>query len=461
MIAAESSTSALERIADIGCILGGYCVAEHLAIWLSSRKLFIFPSQWAEYWLLVVVAIALWIAVSSYRDVYRSHRAERLDFATAKLAETILLWAMMTVAGVFALKLHDVSRQFTCYVILFAALSLMTRQLVVMVIVRRVWRFGYSWRTALVIGQKASCERFAQLLSETFPMGYRVVQVPLRGDESKAEVESVGRHLPEAEDAFVISGAEICNSLTLHLLKEGKCVHLVPELWDARLFRHAFGDVAGIPVISLLSGSRGVVQAALKRLADVVVASIVLILGSPLFGLIFAIIKMSSDGPVIFGQRRLGKNGKPFSVLKFRTMVQNAEQILQADPSLYHKYVANNFKLPAKEDPRITKIGALLRATSLDELPQLINVIRGDMSLVGPRPVVPAEVEKYGDYSSLFLSAKPGMTGHWQVSGRSDIEEYSKRVELDLEYIRDQSLGKDFEILWRTLPAVLLRRGAH
>jgi len=108
----------------------------------------------------------------------------------------------------------------------------------------------------------------------------------------------------------------------------------------------------------------------------------------------------------------------------------------------------------------VTRIGYFLRTTSLDELPQLLNVLKGDMSL-GPRPVVPTEVEKYGDAAALFLSVKPGMTGHWQVSGRSDLQAYEKRVELDLEYIRDQSLAKDFEILLRTVPAILRGKGAH
>ena len=127
---------------------------------------------------------------------------------------------------------------------------------------------------------------------------------------------------------------------------------------------------------------------------------------------------------------------------------------------MYDKFVKNDFKLPKGEDPRIAPLGRFLRASSLDELPQLFNVLIGEMSLVGPRPVEPPQAVQYGDLATLFMSAKPGMTGHWQVSGRSEIED-RKRVELDLEYIRDQSLGKDLEILIRTVPAVLRRKGAH
>jgi exopolysaccharide production protein ExoY len=142
-------------------------------------------------------------------------------------------------------------------------------------------------------------------------------------------------------------------------------------------------------------------------------------------------------------------------------MRADAEQVLKSSPALYAKYVQNNFKLPKGEDPRLTLVGSFLRAASLDELPQLFNVLIGEMSLVGPRPIVPNEAVQYGDSGALFMSAKPGMTGHWQVSGRSEVAEYHKRVELDLEYIRDQSLGKDIEILLRTVPAVLRRKGAN
>jgi exopolysaccharide production protein ExoY len=128
---------------------------------------------------------------------------------------------------------------------------------------------------------------------------------------------------------------------------------------------------------------------------------------------------------------------------------------------LHKRYVQNNYKLPKNDDFRITPIGGLLRTTSLDELPQLFNVLRGDMSLVGPRPIVPSELEKYGDCRGLFMSVKPGLTGNWQINGRSSIEDYSHRAALDLEYIRDQSLRNDVDILLKTIPAVVLRRGAH
>jgi lipopolysaccharide/colanic/teichoic acid biosynthesis glycosyltransferase len=124
-------------------------------------------------------------------------------------------------------------------------------------------------------------------------------------------------------------------------------------------------------------------------------------------------------------------------------------------------YVDNGFKLPKGQDPRITTLGKVLRTTSLDELPQLFNVLCGHMSLVGPRPLVPPEIDMYGDYANLFMSVKPGLTGNWQISGRSEINDYLRRAVLDVEYIRDQSLKHDVDILLKTIPAVLMRKGAH
>jgi exopolysaccharide production protein ExoY len=142
-------------------------------------------------------------------------------------------------------------------------------------------------------------------------------------------------------------------------------------------------------------------------------------------------------------------------------MHQKAEHILKSNPELYRSYVQNNYKLPKGGDPRVTSIGGFLRELSLDEIPQLFNVLKGEMSLVGPRPVVPAEIEKYGDYASLLLSVQPGITGQWQVSGRSEIADYARRVRIDMEYIRDQSIARDLQILFRTLPVVLSKEGAH
>lgn len=198
----------------------------------------------------------------------------------------------------------------------------------------------------------------------------------------------------------------------------------------------------------------------LKRAFDVVVASGMLVVLAVPMMLIALAVKVTTRGPVFFVQKRYGKSKRLFEMYKFRSMRVDAEATLQRDPQLYAEYLGGNFKLPEDRDPRITRLGRLLRRTSLDELPQLWNVLRGDMSVVGPRPIVPAEVSQYGAVASLVLALKPGLTSMWVVEGRSSVG-YPARANLELQYVRSWSLVRDIRILLRTVPAVLRGAGAH
>jgi lipopolysaccharide/colanic/teichoic acid biosynthesis glycosyltransferase len=196
-----------------------------------------------------------------------------------------------------------------------------------------------------------------------------------------------------------------------------------------------------------------------RRMLDIVLSALLLVALSPLMAVIGALVWWTMGTPIIFRHKRVGQSGRRFQLFKFRSMVPDAEAVLRASPEIYQRYVDFNYKLPEGEDPRITPLGRFLRRTSLDEIPQLWNVLRGDMSLVGPRPVVPDEVCMYGDYGRMLLRAKPGLTGEWQVTGRSMIP-YPERARIDLEYVAGRSLRDDLRILLRTLPTVLGRRGA-
>jgi Undecaprenyl-phosphate galactose phosphotransferase WbaP len=200
---------------------------------------------------------------------------------------------------------------------------------------------------------------------------------------------------------------------------------------------------------------------AVKRVIDVALCLIGGLILSPFLLLACLLIKLDSRGPAFYGHGRLGLNGEPFVAWKFRTMVRDSdaalEKILASDPEKRLEWEANH-KL--RDDPRITRMGRFLRRTSLDELPQIWNVIKGEMSLIGPRPIVEAEVPKYGIHYKLFSSVKPGMSGLWQVSGRSDID-YAERVALDVYYIQSWSLWLDIHILFRTVAVVLWGRGAY
>ena len=194
-----------------------------------------------------------------------------------------------------------------------------------------------------------------------------------------------------------------------------------------------------------------------KRIFDLISALIALILASPFFIFIAMAIKVESKGKVIFGHTRIWKNGVPFKVFKFRSMYENSEEIFESLTKEQKEEYYKNFKLD--NDPRITKVGRFIRKTSLDELPQLINIIKGDMSVVGPRPIVAKEIEKYGSNFDKVFSVKGGLTGYWQANGRS-YTTYDERVKMDCYYVDNRNFWLDMKIIFKTFISVIKKEGA-
>lgn len=194
-----------------------------------------------------------------------------------------------------------------------------------------------------------------------------------------------------------------------------------------------------------------------KRTADVVISSVSIILLLPIFLIIALLIKMESRGPVFFMHTRIGKNGKKIKILKFRTMVQNAEDLIKNFTPEQMKEFKENFKLA--KDPRVTKVGKILRKTSLDELPQLFNILKGELSIIGPRPIVNEELEKYKENKEKFLSVTPGLTGYWAANGRSNTT-YEERMQMELYYVDNISCKLDIKIFFETIIAVFKKQGA-
>ena len=202
---------------------------------------------------------------------------------------------------------------------------------------------------------------------------------------------------------------------------------------------------------------KGKIYRGFKRIVDIVLGCIGLVLLSPVFLVIAICIKIDSNGPVIFAHKRIGKNGKEFNMYKFRSMYENAEEMIENFNEEQKREYQENFKL--ENDPRITKMGKFLRKTSLDELPQIVNIIKGDLSIIGPRPIVDEELEKYGKNKEKFLSITPGLTGYWQANGRSNTT-YEERMQMELYYIDNQSLWLDIKIFFKTIVSVLKKEGA-
>jgi exopolysaccharide biosynthesis polyprenyl glycosylphosphotransferase len=234
-------------------------------------------------------------------------------------------------------------------------------------------------------------------------------------------------------------------------------VKIVPDLFQMSLSSVDVDDLSGIPLIGIRPVSIKGWNLAIKRGFDFLFASLALLLLSPIMLVTALLVRLESPGPVVFRQTRIGRGGRPFTVFKFRSMHEGAEQEQQMLADL-NEASGPLFKI--REDPRRTKLGTFLRRTSLDELPQFYNVLKGDMSLIGPRPALPSEVERYQEWHKKRLEASPGITGLWQVSGRSELS-FDEMVLLDIYYIENWSLGLDLRISLMTIPALILGTGAY
>jgi exopolysaccharide biosynthesis polyprenyl glycosylphosphotransferase len=264
-----------------------------------------------------------------------------------------------------------------------------------------------------------------------------------------------------AVDCIFVASSAVTPDLMSQIAKasrlEGVMLRLSANLPYVLPTRLTVQPLRDLTVISLRSATLSGGQAAAKRAMDLLVGSAALILTVPLLLGIALAIQVSSGGPILFRQERVGRQGRPFTLLKFRTMVHGAEAMLI---DLHHRNEADGPLFKIRDDPRVTRLGRWLRRWSLDELPQLFNVLKGDMSLVGPRPPLPREVQSYADWQHARLEVAPGVTGLWQVEGRSELS-FDKSVRRDLFYIENWSLSFDLFILAKTVPALLSRRGAY
>jgi exopolysaccharide biosynthesis polyprenyl glycosylphosphotransferase len=265
----------------------------------------------------------------------------------------------------------------------------------------------------------------------------------------------------EADTVAVLSCREIMGArlrdLAWALEKTGTDIYVAPALLDVAGPRTTIRPIAGLPLLHVDHPEFTGIWRLIKTAFDRAIAFIAVVFLLPVFAVIVAVIRMDGPGPVLFRQTRVGKNGQPFTLFKFRTMIVDAEQ-RKADLLQLNESDGLLFKI--RNDPRVTRVGAWLRRYSLDELPQLLNVMIGDMSLVGPRPALPDEMIKYGEYVRRRLAVKPGITGLWQVSGRSNLT-WDEAVRLDIRYVENWSFFLDLQILWKTGAAVTRGDGAY
>ena len=330
-------------------------------------------------------------------------------------------------------------------------------------------RRGFNLRNILVVGDNERGKMVVDLLNNQLSMGHKVIgRLSVLADEA-GQGDVIGkiedfpdflRDQPVDEVVFALGGGSRGLSLNPYLAvckKMGIPVRILPALWEPREQSISVESCQNVPFITLRVDNFNANGLLYKRILDIVGGVLGALIFVVTFPLVALAIKLESEGPVIFKQKRMGRNGRVFNLYKFRTMVENAES-LKEDLMADNQMGGHMFKMDG--DPRITKIGKWLRKTSIDEIPQFLNVLKGEMSLVGTRPPTLDEVHEYQPQHLKRISAKPGITGLWQVSGRSKICSFDQVVELDCHYLENWRFFDDIKILFKTFFVVLARKGA-
>lgn len=415
--------------------------------------------------LAVAVFLAMWIAVLWMHGMYRSRArwTRRSDVAAVLRATVVQLVATLSLLWIF--KLPDVSRLLLAVVFPSLAVTAIGIRIVVRQMLVLARDHGRNVRYMLVLGAGPRAKAFADLVESHAELGLVVIghlkadpsdtgvvlDRPLLGMIDDLEQVLHGQIVDEVAVCLPFSMEELIEQVALLCEQEGKVVRMPVAPMERLLTAGRLESIDGIGVYSLANGPDRAIGLALKRALDVVGATVAMVVMSPVLALLAVAIKLDSAGPVLFRQERVGLHGRSFNVLKFRSMCNDAEDQL---PDLQEQNEINGHAFKLADDPRVTRMGRFLRRSSLDELPQLANVLRGQMSLVGPRPPLPSEVAHYDTWHRRRLSMKPGMTGLWQVGARHS-PEFDHWVTQDLEYIDSWSLWLDFKIMARTVPAVL------
>lgn len=423
------------------------------------------------YPLVAAVSLPVWLGFFFHYRLYTARCVSNLVAEFGRIIHAAGASVVVLGSAGFMFRVYF-SRGWLVLTFLFAVVLLTVERYVVRRVFMRLRLNGRLLRSVVIVGRNTEGLSLAAMIDEDPGLGYRVVgfvdDAPSSDDPRFPSEQPLLGSVDKAVEAVQASGASgvivattsinftALNRLVRELTEHGLHVELSSSLRDIAATRLTLRSLGRFPVTYLEPVRRHGWRARAKRSFDLVLASVTLVVTLPLLVVIALAIKVSSSGPVLFMQQRVGRGGVPFSMLKFRTMVPEAEERLAQLIEL-NESSGPLFKL--KNDPRVTRVGRFLRATSLDELPQFLNVVRGQMSLVGPRPALPTEVSGWSPELHQRLAVQPGITGMWQVHGRNrcSFDDYTR---LDLFYVDNWSLWTDLAILVKTVPAVLLRHGA-
>ena len=410
---------------------------------------------------------ALWL-----QGLYRLRTRLSIRREVIDVLVSILLLAVVVFTTLYLLKLPNVSRLFLLLLFSFQAVLTLISRASIRALFRRLRARGYNARFMLVVGANRAAKAFADSVEGHVELGLRPIgYLAAPHDPSLSATRDLRRpvlgtvdEIQEVLHGTVVDEVAICLNLedwslvepiTRLCEDEGRVVRIPLSETTVIIPGGRIEDFHGMSILSLVYGPDRIIGIAVKRLLDIVIAAASLIVFSPLLLLLGALVWLQDGRPILFRQERVGLHGRPFRVVKFRTMVPDAEaRLIELEAA--NEVQGHAFKIT--DDPRLSRSGRWLRRTSLDELPQLWNVLRGEMSVVGPRPPLPREVIGYDIWHRRRLSMKPGITGLWQVAARRD-PDFDRWVRLDLDYIDHWSLWLDLKIVARTIPAMLAGEG--
>jgi exopolysaccharide biosynthesis polyprenyl glycosylphosphotransferase len=469
--------SAVTLAQDLAVTAGSFVVAYYLRTLLVHVDFLdrhlppIYP--FLHYASLMVAFLAAWALVGYSSKFYRDLEMSNPIQLGLNLLNQLAIVLVLVYAGLYLFRRDDISRT---YVLLVGITNF-----VLLVLGRYVSYNGISWMRRrlhryhyfLIVGCGARAHEMAGLIEESRGMGLRLVGfVDPNSDGSKlgdrfgrfevfplGQIERVLQDRVVDEVVFAVSMQELARlePVMSHCANVGVKTRVQLEFLPSAYSRIYLENFRDVPLLSLSTAPESELLLLFKRIADVLIATFSLVFLSPVMLAIAAAIRVTSPGNVLFRQTRCGLGGRRFTLYKFRSMVNNAEQ-LRAELHQLNELDGPAFKI--SDDPRITRVGRLLRRFSLDELPQLWNILRGDMSFVGPRPAIPDEVEKYEPWQRRRLRMRPGLTCIWVLEGRSDVD-FQRWIQLDLAYIDNWSLWLDCKIFFRTIPIVISGKGAY
>lgn len=453
-------------IADAVCIMLAFGIAYFLADALNGI------GSLSYYLPLVPSLILIWVVLLNHFGMYHSFRARKiLDVELIVLKSA--LWSFLIFCGyIYLAKIEGISRLFIAFVFIATTAGMMLQKLFLVMVFQHARRKGFNFRRLLIVGTGKRVERFIDQVNSHSEWGLHIIGLIDKDEERTGETVNGETIIGSLEQIPQIIHSRIVDEVVfvvprawlediekyIHFLEiEGVRVSVAVDYFELRIARAKQTHLYGFPLLTFESTPDTIWMLLIKRVCDIIGSVCGLVLGAPIFLVIAVLVKYTSPGSVLFRQTRSGRSGRPFTLYKFRTMYSDAESRLE-ELREHNEMKGPVFKM--EKDPRITRLGRFLRTFSLDELPQLWNVLSGDMSIVGPRPALPSEIEQYEPWQRRRLSMRPGITCLWQVMGRNTITDFDTWMKLDLEYIDNWSLRLDLEIFLKTIPVVLFAKGA-